>query len=140
MTSRREIAIHEAGHIVVARLLGVPIRSATMEPPQIITANRSGKLALRHDVLVDLSGPLASGSGEAIDHVNALWRCRKIVAIEKRAPKPAEAARLRRNLAAIARRLVRENAPAIKKVALALDAKGELSQGEIDALIAEAAG
>jgi hypothetical protein len=153
-------AIHESGHAVVARVLGIHVISAVADEGDSRVRTRSlgaraaspGNAAriLERLIIVDLAGPEAErlrGGDDAeawrSDARNAWDRALRIIRLRRDLDATAELPRLLQvealelveQLLAIATALVEENWPAIERVAHAL-AGGPLGQAEIDALMA----
>ena len=63
------LAIHEAGHAVVARRLGVQVHEASIEPEKNTVGHvNHGETTHYQDILVTLAGPLAT---RMLDHAGA---------------------------------------------------------------------
>jgi hypothetical protein len=131
-----EIAAHEASHAVVARFLQIPVRYASLDPPQIETDCEWTQLNYRRSVVIDLAGYSMTNSGGEIDEQHALLRCRKVVAMRYHPGNRSSAMILKKRLRAVADRLVREHKGTIERVAGELLRRGRLEQAEIDEVIA----
>jgi ATP-dependent Zn protease len=142
---RERTAYHEAGHVISAVQLGVPVISATIDrkQPHFLRGRykQSRDLAIEHLVTVCLAGPAAeemfcgpiTDDGDAVD----LRMARSYLA-----PHYSEFVlgfqidRLR----GAAERLVRDTKPKIKLIADALLKHGSLDADQISALVTRAPG
>jgi hypothetical protein len=165
----RSTAYHEAGHAIAARVLAVRVRSVKLvrPPPKVgfvgltytaaaadILMNASTRIrlaTLRIDAKIIAAGPAAESRylGLSLDD-KRWWRnswrvdrrhLRRIVdeMVRLTDGDEADAAKMYRRVAAKAQRLVAQHWATIQRVAAALEIDGELDQGEIDSLIADAA-
>jgi hypothetical protein len=141
------VALHEAGHAVVARLLDLEVTKVSAGADAgVRTRWQVTEGSLQRVILVDLAGQLAELHGLRerwqTDERNALSRALRIVLLRRGLRDEqltdemrAEAAELVEQLRAEAETLVTVNWPAIGRVAFAL-ADHPLTQAEVDALLA----
>jgi hypothetical protein len=141
------IALHEAGHAVVARLLDLEVtRVAAGTDAGVRTRYQMTEGSLQKAIVVDLAGALselhALREQWRSDERNALSRALRIVLLRRGLRDEqltdemrAEAAELVEQLRAEAETLVGDNWAAIGRVAFAL-ADHPLTQREVDALLA----
>jgi hypothetical protein len=132
------MAIHEAGHCVAARALGVKVKSATLD---LVTTRhlRLDAEARRKAALISFSGPMAEqrlctySDAECAE----LWRSEVWGKDLTNAIRHLDASGggLCAPVMRTARRLVRRNWRSIKKVAAALVERDTLTGTEIDELI-----
>jgi hypothetical protein len=140
MTERNIIATHEAGHAVIARMLGVEIVHSTAAGDVPCTRTRyrgDTPQTLAKLGIVDLAGPMAEWhylrSAWCTDLENAMGRARRIAALNGE-----EATELLHQMRIEALALVQENWPAIERVADALAHAKSLTQADVDVLIGRA--
>jgi hypothetical protein len=141
------IALHEAGHAVVARLLDLEVtRVAAGTDAGVRTRFQVTEGNLQKLILVDLAGQLAElhdlRERWQEDERNALSRALRIVLLRRGLRDEeltdelrAEAAAMVAQLRAEAAKMVGDNWAAISRVAFAL-ADHPLTQREVDALLA----
>lgn len=135
------VLIHEAGHVVVARHLDVPVVYATVRggDPHVRTGQTGGQLL--ELMQVDLAGGLAEvgvfgGVDDwaiSTDEANAVRRALQLTGCMESARRLVERQRAK------AADLVRANQIPIMRVAKALREREHLDQNEIDALMKEPA-
>jgi predicted pyridoxine 5'-phosphate oxidase superfamily flavin-nucleotide-binding protein len=145
------VSVHEAGHAVASRILGIEVLvAAAGANPEVRTRFRTTDL--EKVILVDLAGAAAelfqndstsAGHEWQKDETNALSRALRILlrkhgVAEVTDALRADAAELVESLRAPAAALVEENWPAIERLASRLAAGGVLGQSRIDALMAAA--
>jgi hypothetical protein len=141
-----ELARHEAAHAVIARLVGVEVRVATIGPdgPRISTRYHPDEIAIdARSALVDLAGVCMERESPPAraDIRNASRRCGKIVRARHDADTmtaaalETEAAILFGRFGIRAAALVDDNRALIDAVAAALIRRGELTGDQVDAII-----
>jgi hypothetical protein len=122
-----QTALHEAAHAVVARVLGVRVVRATVDPPCVRTKQGVSEDDLERLIIVDLAAMAVDSSAYACvpDEENASRRCREIVRLRHRLAMDAimapgiHAAILRRQRS-YAFALVHKHQAAVQRVAEAL--------------------
>lgn len=146
------VALHEAAHSAIARILGVPVVHAIAAGgnPHVRTRSRRGSTDwLKRLAVIDLAGATVEDdphcAAAETDRQNAFGRCRRVIALEDGVGvdelddiQLADASALYQHLAAQAAALVKENFRLIGQVAHRLDDAGELSGAAIDAIILDA--
>ncbi len=151
------IALHEAAHATVARLLGVRVKHAIAagDYPHVttLTPRKDGdpdELAnwQRRLAVIDFAGAIVeddpNGAAAVTDRENAFARSRQAIALEDGVNveklddiQLEDASALYQHLAAEAAALVKANFPLVARVAFRLEDLGELSGSAVDAVLLE---
>jgi len=138
---RAVTAVHEAGHAVIAHLLGHAVIRASLDG--VRTRYRHGDLyAYLCEAAIALAGPLAeqhyrpTTKAERRELSREFWHTDLDHARQHIAACGIDRRWLTRQVRVLVRALVREHWPTIERVAAALEQHGTLSGGEIDQLIA----
>ena len=133
---RRRVATHEAGHLIAAHLLGLPLDSATVVPTPdaaglvryaLATDDQAAaELVSRNRIVAALAGRAALGDAlGAGDDANTAWRCARGL-VGDDVEFATAAGEIVADAWHEAKALVERNRPAINDVARALDLFGTL--------------
>jgi hypothetical protein len=115
-----QIAVHEAAHCVISRVLGVEVVRASIDPPCVRTKQGASEEDLERLVVIDLAaGVLDSADACVPDELNASRRCCEIVRLRHRMTMdtimaPGIHAAIMRRLRQYAVALVHKHRPAIE--------------------------
>ena len=132
-----EVAVHEAGHSVIARVLGLPAGTATLCDHDGVARSYfrdDGSIA---NVLAVLAGRAASMEllGRACDYGCSIDDAFALRLLEAQGREPWYAKIVRRQVLADTRALIRRHRAAVERVARALLERETLTAAEIDKLM-----